>query len=249
MPHDEAHAEDQADTREFWEQFYGEREQVWSGRPNVVLVEEIEGMAPGHRARSRLRRGRRRHLAGERGWQVTAADISQAALDRAAAHAADRRRRRPDHVGPPRLLAVDPRRPFDLVSAHFLHSPVDDPRDAALRAAAEAVGPGGTLLVVSHEAVPWHEHMVFPTAGRGPRVARDRSGRVDRRAARRHVPGAPRARRGRGRRQRQRGATPTVCHRRALTEFSQVSRVFRVCRFSVPTGRTRPWAFPKKQSR
>ena len=56
-----------------------------------------------------------------------------------------------------------PEGPFDLVSAHFLHSPVDDPRDAALRAAAEAVAPGGTLLVVSHEAVPWHEHMVFPT--------------------------------------------------------------------------------------
>ena len=39
MAHDGAHAEDHADTREFWEQFYAEREQVWSGRPNVVLVE------------------------------------------------------------------------------------------------------------------------------------------------------------------------------------------------------------------
>ena len=57
-----------------------------------------------------------------------------------------------------------PEGPFDLVSAHFLHSPVDDPRDPALRAAAAAVAPDGTLLVVSHEAVPWHEHVEFPTA-------------------------------------------------------------------------------------
>lgn len=57
-----------------------------------------------------------------------------------------------------------PAGPFDLISAHFLHSPVDDPRDSALRAAAAAVAPGGTLLVVSHEVVPWHPDVVFPTA-------------------------------------------------------------------------------------
>ena len=57
-----------------------------------------------------------------------------------------------------------PSGPFDLVSAQFLHSPVDDPRDPALRAAARAVAPGGTLLVVSHESVPWHPEVEFPTA-------------------------------------------------------------------------------------
>ena len=117
-----------------------------------------------HRARPRVRRGGRRHLVGRAGWQVTAADISQAALDRAAEHAvsagvADRITwARHDFS---RSIPVGP---FDLVSAHFLHSPVDDPRDPALRAAAGAVAPGGALLVVSHEAVPWHEHVVFPTA-------------------------------------------------------------------------------------
>ncbi len=148
---------------EFWEQFYGERDQVWSGRANVVLVEEIDGLAPGTALDIGCGEGADAIWLASRGWRVTAADIAQAALDRGAAHAADA------GVGDRITWARHdfsqsiPEGTFDLVSAHFLHSPVDDPRDSALRAAAEAVAPGGTLLVVSHEAVPWHEHMQFPT--------------------------------------------------------------------------------------
>ncbi len=152
------------EAEEFWEQFYGERSQVWSGRPNAVLVEEIDGLAPGTALDLGCGEGADAIWLAERGWQVTAADISQAALDRAAEHAATAGVA--DRVTWARhdFSQSIPVGPFDLVSVHFLHSPVDDPRDSALRAAADAVGPGGTLLVVSHEAVPWHEHVVFPTA-------------------------------------------------------------------------------------
>lgn len=156
MTNDEAH--------EFWEEFYAGRDQVWSGRPNVVLVEEVDALTPGTALDLGCGEGADAIWLASKGWQVVAADISQAALDRGAAHAeaagvADRivwarhdfSRSIPDG-------------PFDLVSAHFLHSPVDDSRDPALRAAAAAVAPDGTLLVVSHEAVPWHEHVEFPTA-------------------------------------------------------------------------------------
>ena len=135
---------------------------------------------PGPRSTSGCGEGADAIWLASRGWQVVAADISQAALDRAAAHAADA------GVGDRITWARHdfsrsiPEGPFDLVSAHFLHSPVDDPRDAALRAAAEAVAPGGTLLVVSHEAVPWHEHMVFPTPAEVLESLDDRPGRVDR---------------------------------------------------------------------
>ncbi len=152
-----------SEAQEFWEQFYGERAQVWSGRPNAVLVEELDGLAPGTALDLGCGEGADAIWLAERGWQVTGADISQAALDRAADHA--------DAAGVADRITWArhdfsrslPTGPFDLVSAHFLHSPVDDPRESALRAAAAAVGSGGTLLVVSHEAVPWHEHMVFPT--------------------------------------------------------------------------------------
>jgi SAM-dependent methyltransferase len=160
MPHGEPHE----DVHDFWEQFYAEREQVWSGRPNVVLVEEIDGLTPGTALDLGCGEGADAIWLASRGWRVTGADISQVALDRAAVHAAEA------GVGDRITWARHdfarsiPEGPFDLVSAHFLHSPVDDPREAALQAAAAAVATGGTLLVVSHEAVPWHDDVVFPTA-------------------------------------------------------------------------------------
>jgi SAM-dependent methyltransferase len=151
------------DAREFWEQFYGERDQVWSGKPNVVLVEEITGLEPGTALDLGCGEGADAIWLAGQGWQVTGADISQAALDRAAAHAAE--------AGVTGRITWErhdfsrsvPKGPFTLASAHFLHSPVDDSRDPALQAAAAAVAPGGTLLVVSHEAVPWHPEVEFPT--------------------------------------------------------------------------------------
>jgi SAM-dependent methyltransferase len=152
-----------ADAHEFWEQFYAERDQVWSGRPNTVLVEEVGDLAPGTALDLGCGEGADAIWLAERGWRVTAADISQAALDRAAGHAAAAGLA--DRITWERhdFARSVPAGPFDLVSAHFLHSPVDDPRDPALPAAASTVGPGGTLLVVSHEALPWHPEMEFPT--------------------------------------------------------------------------------------
>jgi SAM-dependent methyltransferase len=165
LSHDPDHSSDSpADPREFWEGFYGEREQVWSGRPNVVLVDEIDGMTPGTALDLGCGEGADAIWLAEQGWRVTGTDISQAALNRAATHAEPRGVA--DRITWERhdFSESIPSGPFDLISAHFLHSPVDDPRDSALRAAADAVAPGGTLLVVSHETVPWHPEVVFPTA-------------------------------------------------------------------------------------
>jgi SAM-dependent methyltransferase len=153
-----------SEVHEFWEQFYAERNQVWSGRPNQVLVEEVEGVAPGSALDLGCGEGADAIWLADQGWTVTATDISQVALDRGRDHAtAAGVGERITWVRHDFSRSIPPG-PFDLVSAHFLHSPVDDPRDHALQAAAQAVGPGGTLLVVSHEAVPWHPDVEFPTA-------------------------------------------------------------------------------------
>ena len=94
------------------------------------------------------------------GWTVTAADISQTALDIAAQHAAEAgvtvAWERHD-------LAVSlPAGSFDLVTTSFLHSKVELPRARILRAAAEAVAPGGTLLVVGHAPSAEHHHEDLP---------------------------------------------------------------------------------------
>jgi SAM-dependent methyltransferase len=106
----------------------------------------------------------------EHGWHVTAVDISQTAVDRAAADAATRNLG--DRIDFQRhdLTQSFPSGVFDLVSAQFLHSTVPMDRTRLLRRAADAVAPGGSLLVVDHGAAPpWaskldHQHLEFPTA-------------------------------------------------------------------------------------
>jgi len=85
---------------------------------------------------------------------VTAVDVSPTALARGAAQAvalgvAERVRFEQQD-----LTRSFPSGTYDLVSAQFLQSPIEFPRDRILRAAACAVAPGGRLLVVAHAAFP-----------------------------------------------------------------------------------------------
>jgi 2-polyprenyl-3-methyl-5-hydroxy-6-metoxy-1,4-benzoquinol methylase len=79
-----------SEARQAWEEHYGERERVWSGRVNVRLAELAETMTPGRALDLGCGEGADAMWLAEHGWRVTAVDISQTALDRAAADAAAR---------------------------------------------------------------------------------------------------------------------------------------------------------------
>jgi 2-polyprenyl-3-methyl-5-hydroxy-6-metoxy-1,4-benzoquinol methylase len=148
----------------FWEDFYRERP-VWSGRPNALLVDEVEALPPGTALDLGCAEGADAVWLAQRGWRVTGADVSPSALRRAAAHAAE--------AG----VTVDwqchdlsrtfPEGAFDLVCAQYLHTPVeaDGERAAILRRAAAAVAPGGLLLVIGHEKHERHPEADLPTTG------------------------------------------------------------------------------------
>ena len=151
------------DAAAFWDERYGSRERMWSGRPNQPLVDLVGHLAPGRALDLGCGEGADCVWLASRGWTVTGVDVSATAVGRAAEHAAER--------GVPDgritwiradLASWEPEATFDLVSACFLHSPIDFPRSAVLRRAAGAVARGGHLLVVSHaEAPPWasgHDH-------------------------------------------------------------------------------------------
>ncbi|GAA5069631.1 class I SAM-dependent methyltransferase [Nocardia callitridis] len=143
-------------TEDFWEDFYQEREQVWSGSPNILLVREIDSVTPGSALDLGCAEGADAIWLAERGWRVTATDVSRTALERAKVRAAEKnldgaidwQRHDFDESFP------DGR--FDLVSAQFLHSPVAhaSERSAILSKAADAVAPGGLLLIVGHAGFP-----------------------------------------------------------------------------------------------
>jgi thioredoxin reductase/SAM-dependent methyltransferase len=137
----------------FWERFYADREQVWSGRVNAVLGGVGEDLEPGTALDLGAGEGGDAFWLAGRGWKVTAVDVAQTACDRIAAQAGDRPVTTERHD----LTESFPDGTFDLVNAQYLHSPdADFPRAAILRRAAEAVAPGGTLLVVGHgRLAPW----------------------------------------------------------------------------------------------
>ncbi|CAL8978496.1 tRNA 5-carboxymethoxyuridine methyltransferase [Propionicimonas sp. T2.31MG-18] len=140
---------------QFWEERYASRPQVWSGRANQVLVDLVSGFTPRTALDLGCGEGGDAVWLAQQGWRVTAVDISTTAVERGRAAAAD--------LGVPAdritwvaqdLAEWSPGGTFDLVSAFFLQSPVELPRDEILRRAAGAVAPGGYLLLVTHAAPP-----------------------------------------------------------------------------------------------
>ncbi|MEJ8280782.1 class I SAM-dependent methyltransferase [Pseudonocardia spirodelae] len=135
---------------EFWDAHYAGRPQVWSGRVNPVLAEQVADLAPGRALDVGCGEGGDAVWLAGRGWRVDAVDVSAVALDRArgAAEAAGVAERITLRAAD---LRTDPPPPssYDLVSAQFLHLP-PDVRRPLYAALAEAVAPGGTLLLVLH---------------------------------------------------------------------------------------------------
>jgi SAM-dependent methyltransferase len=158
-----------SEARQAWEERYSERDRVWSGRVNIRLAEVAEAMTPGRALDIGCGEGADAMWLAERGWHVTAVDISQTALDRATADAAARNLK--DRIDFQRhdLTESFPEGSFDLVSVQFLHSTVEMDRAPVLQRAAEAVAPHGTLLIVDHAGPPpWtsklDHHHEFPRA-------------------------------------------------------------------------------------
>ncbi len=151
------------DPAAFWNNRYAEGNQIWSGEANQALVLAVRSLRPGRALDLGCGEGADTVWLAERGWNVTAVDIATTAVTRARALATGR--------GVPEdritwlvedLATWEPTGPYELVSACFLHSPVDFPRAAVLQRAAAAVAPGGDLLIVGHaEPPPWadsHSH-------------------------------------------------------------------------------------------
>lgn len=157
----------------FWDDLYSGREaRPLDAGPNAVLSTVLTGLGAGLPTGDALdlgcAEGADTVWLAHRGWSVLGVDVSTTALERTRAraeHAAVGGRVRTEQHD---LGVSFPAGHFDLVSAHYLHTPLDFPRARVLQRAAAAVRPGGLLLIVDHASVaPWSwnqdEDVVFPT--------------------------------------------------------------------------------------
>lgn len=136
-----------------WNQRYADSELVWSAAPNVWVEQLTQDLPPGKVLDIAAGEGRNALWLAARGWHATAVDFSAVALQRARSLA---REQLGDEAGTLDTVETDvetwvpPARSYDLVLVVYLHLPKQQ-RSAVMRAAAEAVAPGGTLLIVGHD--------------------------------------------------------------------------------------------------
>lgn len=147
---------------QFWDNRYREfDDHMWSGAPNGALVTEVTALPPGRALDLGCGEGSDALWLAGRGWQVTATDISQVALDRAAKFEGAEAvtwTRTDVAVTPPAVGA------YDLVTAQYFPI-LRQPDHATMRGVLAAVAPGGTLLFVSHDLTGHEGHVdVDPAA-------------------------------------------------------------------------------------
>lgn len=131
-----------------WDDRYADRQQLWSGRPNGALVEEVAGLTPGRVLDVGCGEGADAVWLAHRGWDVTALEVSGVALERAVGHARDAGVA-VRWVHATLTDAALPPASFDLVSAQY-PALLRTPDAAAERALIEAVAVDGVLLLVHH---------------------------------------------------------------------------------------------------
>jgi SAM-dependent methyltransferase len=142
-----------------WDTRYSERDGgMWSGRPNGRLVAEVADLIPGRALDVGCGEGADAIWLAQRGWTVTAIDISDVAVGRAQ-EAAERAGATVEWVCGDALLTPFPARSFDLVSMQYPALP-KVAGETAVRTLLDTVRPGGLLLAVYHDLDDEHrEHM------------------------------------------------------------------------------------------
>lgn len=130
---------------EFWDSRYADVDRLWSPKPNALLVEFAAELAPGRAIDLGAGEGRNAIWLAKAGWTVTALDVSEVGLARAAERAGEEGVELDRVVGDWREYRAPS--PFDLAVISFMH-PRSHDRATMFAAAGEMLVPGGHLFTV-----------------------------------------------------------------------------------------------------
>lgn len=132
-----------------WDERYAGPELVWGSGPNRFVTEELGSLPPARAIDLGTGEGRNAIWLADRGWQVTAVDFSAVGLARAG-QLATQRGVKVDWVHADLVSYQPDPTAYDLVLIAYIHLPADQ-LERIFAAAAAAVAPGGTLLIVGHD--------------------------------------------------------------------------------------------------
>lgn len=135
--------------REDWNKRYSASDFVWTVNPNQFVVAETVGLRPGHAVDLAGGEGRNAIWLAERGWQVTAVDFSEVAVEKGR-QLAESRAVRVDWVVADLAKYALRSGFYDLVLVCYLQIPEPE-RRLILGRARQAVAPGGTFLWIAHD--------------------------------------------------------------------------------------------------
>jgi SAM-dependent methyltransferase len=148
-----------------WDERYAAADLVWSATPNQFVAEELADLPPGRALDLACGEGRNALWLAERGWQVTAVDFSQVALNKGRALQARHPRAddlRVQWVCADALTLDGGRSPYDLVLLAYLQLTADE-RQTAVRRAFCTLRDGGTFFLVAHDSTNLTEGTGGPT--------------------------------------------------------------------------------------
>jgi SAM-dependent methyltransferase len=133
-----------------WDDRYRDTDLVWSAGPNQFVERFCADLPAGRAIDIAAGEGRNAVWLAERGWDATAVDYSAVAIDKARRIAERRGVTITTEVAD--LKQYEPAAgAFDLVVVAYLQL-VDDELTPILRRVLAAVAPGGTFLLVCHDA-------------------------------------------------------------------------------------------------
>lgn len=132
-----------------WNERYAASDRVWSTGPNEFVAAVCADLEPGRAIDLAAGEGRNAIWLATRGWDATAVDYSEVAVDRARTTAEQQGVPLTTHVADLETFVPEVSG-YDLVVLAYLHVPTE-PWHTILERAAAAVAPGGRLVIVGHD--------------------------------------------------------------------------------------------------
>jgi SAM-dependent methyltransferase len=136
---------------EAWDERYAGTELVWSATPNQFVAGALAEKEPGRALDLAAGEGRNSLWLASLGWEVTAVDFSQVALDKGRAVEQSLAPKHPITWVCADVTSWAPDGAHDLAVVAYLQLPWDQ-RRAAARRAFGALGEGGELFWVAHDS-------------------------------------------------------------------------------------------------